>query len=80
LGTKNKPSPPPSSSASKPRRFKRSTSSPADALAAIEPPHDQGLTRMAFAEQQRWITVQEKTFTKWYDKFIWMCVPRSTVD
>lgn len=48
----------------KPRRFQRS-SSPAEALAAVEPPHDQGLTRMAFAEQQRWITVQQKTFTKW---------------
>ncbi len=24
-----------------------------------------GLTRMAYAEQQRWIKVQEKTFTKW---------------
>jgi hypothetical protein len=24
-----------------------------------------GLTKMAFAEQQRWITVQQKTFTKW---------------
>ncbi|KAH8176193.1 hypothetical protein LIA77_04611 [Sarocladium implicatum] len=46
-------------------RFRRSSSSPADALAAVEPPHDQGLTRMAFAEQQRWITVQQKTFTKW---------------
>lgn len=46
-------------------RFQRSSSSPADALAAIEPPHDQGLVRMAYAEQQRWITVQQKTFTKW---------------
>ncbi|KAF5590459.1 alpha-actinin [Fusarium pseudocircinatum] len=35
------------------------------ALAAVEPPHDQRLTRMAFAEQQRWVTVQQKTFTKW---------------
>lgn len=52
--------------ATKARRFHRSASSPADALAALEPPHDQGLTRMAFAEQQRWITVQQKTFTKWY--------------
>ena len=51
----------------KARRFtQRSSSSPADALAAVEPPHDQGLARMAFAEQQRWITVQQKTFTKWY--------------
>ncbi|KAL1889848.1 alpha-actinin [Ceratocystis pirilliformis] len=46
-------------------RFKRSASSPAEALAAVEPPKDQGLTKMAFAEQQRWITVQQKTFTKW---------------
>lgn len=53
-------------SLAKARRFQRSASSAADALAAVEPPHDQGLTRMAFAEQQRWITVQEKTFTKWY--------------
>ncbi|KAK4193667.1 hypothetical protein QBC35DRAFT_526948 [Podospora australis] len=45
-------------------RFKR-TSTPADALAATEPPHEQGLNRMAFAEQQRWIIVQQKTFTKW---------------
>ena len=49
-------------------RFGRSSCSPADALAAVEPPHDQGLTRMAFAEQQRWITVQQKTFTKWYEQ------------
>ncbi|KAK4211935.1 hypothetical protein QBC37DRAFT_203452 [Rhypophila decipiens] len=46
-------------------RFHRASSSPANALAATEPPHEQGLTRMAFAEQQRWITVQQKTFTKW---------------
>ena len=50
---------------SKSRRFQRSASNPADALAAKEPPHEQGLTRMAYAEQQRWITVQQKTFTKW---------------
>jgi len=56
-----------SSPTSKTRRFHRGTigSSPQDALAATEPPHEQGLTRMAFAEQQRWITVQQKTFTKW---------------
>lgn len=53
----------------KTRRFQRSTSGPAEALAAVEPPHDQGLTRMAFAEQQRWITVQQKTFTKWCAHF-----------
>jgi len=47
-------------------RFGKSVSSPAEALAALERPHEQGLTRMAFAEQQRWITVQQKTFTKWY--------------
>ncbi|KAJ5011221.1 Alpha-actinin-like protein 1 [Colletotrichum sp. SAR 10_99] len=53
-------------SVAKKNRFRSATgSSPADALAAIEPPHDQGLTRMAFAEQQKWITVQQKTFTKW---------------
>ncbi|KAM5351402.1 hypothetical protein ACJ41O_004125 [Fusarium nematophilum] len=55
-----KKKPPPKS-----RRFTPSSSTPADALAAVEPPHDQGLTRMAFAEQQRWIIVQQKTFTKW---------------
>ncbi|KAF7542561.1 hypothetical protein G7Z17_g11472 [Cylindrodendrum hubeiense] len=49
----------------KPRRFLRSSSSPADALAAVEPPHDTGLTKMAFADQQRWVAVQQKTFTKW---------------
>ncbi|KAM0272273.1 hypothetical protein ACHAQH_008745 [Verticillium albo-atrum] len=52
--------------AAKKQRFRTSTSSnPAAALAAIEPPHDQGLTKMAFAEQQKWVTVQQKTFTKW---------------
>lgn len=50
---------------SKSRRFRKNSANPADALAATEPPHEQGLTRMAFAEQQRWITVQQKTFTKW---------------
>lgn len=56
------------SSVAKKNRFRSATgSSPASALAAVEPPHDQGLTRMAFAEQQKWITVQQKTFTKWYD-------------
>ncbi len=56
-----------SSPTSRTKRFHRGTigSSPQDALAATEPPHEQGLTRMAFAEQQRWITVQQKTFTKW---------------
>ncbi|OLN85809.1 Alpha-actinin-like protein 1 [Colletotrichum chlorophyti] len=53
-------------SSAKKNRFRSATgSTPADALAAVEPPHDQGLTRMAFAEQQKWITVQQKTFTKW---------------
>ncbi|TVY86558.1 Alpha-actinin-like protein, partial [Lachnellula willkommii] len=47
--------------------FQRQTSSlPADhGLKAVEPPHEQALTKMAFAEQQKWITVQQKTFTKW---------------
>jgi type IV secretory pathway VirB10-like protein len=31
-----------------------------------EKANEQVLTKMAFAEQQRWITVQQKTFTKWY--------------
>lgn len=33
----------------------------------VEPPHEKALTSMAFAEQQKWITVQQKTFTKWYE-------------
>jgi hypothetical protein len=55
------------------RRFHRQTASlPAEknrtdeALKAVEPLHEQVLTKMAFAEQQKWITVQQKTFTKWY--------------
>ena len=52
------------------RRFLSPATGQADALAAVEPAHEQGLVRMAFAEQQRWITVQQKTFTKW-------CVPSS---
>ena len=50
------------------RGFRQKTSSlPADyGLKALEPPHEQVLTKMAFAEQQKWITVQQKTFTKWY--------------
>lgn len=51
------------------RGFRRqtTTSLPVDhGLKAIEPPHEQALTKMAFAEQQKWITVQQKTFTKWY--------------
>lgn len=35
------------------------TESPAGSL------HEQVLAKMAFAEQQKWITVQQKTFTKW---------------
>lgn len=67
LGSKGKDSS--SRDSSKARWLKRSASStPADALAAVEPAHDQGLARMTFTEQQRWITVQQKTFTKW-------CVP-----
>lgn len=50
------------------RGFRRQTTSlPIDhGLKAIEPPHEQALTKMAFADQQKWITVQQKTFTKWY--------------
>jgi hypothetical protein len=36
-------------------------------LKAIEPLHEHVMTKMAFAEQQKWITVQQKTFTKWYN-------------
>lgn len=36
-----------------------------EALKAVEPLHEPVLTKMAFAEQQKWITVQQKTFTKW---------------
>jgi hypothetical protein len=28
--------------------------------------HEQVLAKMAYAEQQKWITVQQKTFTKWW--------------
>ncbi|RFU80016.1 alpha-actinin 1 [Trichoderma arundinaceum] len=45
-----------------------SKASAADVLvdsSSIRGVHDQFLTRMTFSEQQRWITVQEKTFTKW---------------
>ena len=47
--------------------FRRQTASlaPDSGLKAVEPPHDQPLAKMAFAEQQQWITVQQKTFTKW---------------
>ena len=51
---------------SKRRRFLSSATGQVGALAAVEPAHEQVLTRMAFAEQQRWITVQQKTFTKWW--------------
>ncbi len=49
-------------------KYRRGTTSlpPEEGLKALEPPHEQGLTKMAYADQQRWITVQQKTFTKWY--------------
>jgi hypothetical protein len=52
------------------RRFRKGTNpdSRQAGLAATEPgppPHEKLLTKMAFAEQQHWITVQQKTFTKW---------------
>jgi hypothetical protein len=28
-------------------------------------PHEQALVKMAYAAEQKWITVQQKTFTKW---------------
>lgn len=36
-----------------------------EGLKAVEPIHDPKLGKMAYAEQQQWITVQQKTFTKW---------------
>lgn len=36
-----------------------------EALAAVEPAHERKPVKMGFAEQQKWITVQQKTFTKW---------------
>lgn len=56
------------------RNFRRKVSSlPADGLKAIEPPHERFKTKMAFAEQQQWITVQQKTFTKWYIQGLACC-------
>lgn len=49
----------------KPKRFPHSSISPENGLKALEPLHERNLTNMAFAEQQQWITVQQKTFTKW---------------
>ena len=31
-----------------------------------EKPNEHVLVSMAYAEQQKWVTVQQKTFTKWY--------------
>jgi hypothetical protein len=55
----------PSASPSSGRRWEKSTGTFADALAAVEPPREKERTKMAFSDQQRWITVQQKTFTKW---------------
>jgi hypothetical protein len=55
----------------KPKRFQqkaRNSLGPEEGLKAIEPLHDPSLVKMAFAEQQQWITVQQKTFTKWWVK------------
>lgn len=47
-----------------PTRFQRASSEPTRAPKLVtEQPA--GFTKMAFAEQQQWITVQQKTFTKW---------------
>lgn len=62
-----------------------SKASAADVLvdsSSIRGVHDQFLTKMTFSEQQRWITVQEKTFTKWCvfnllkrrNIFKWFCI------
>ncbi|KAK2600321.1 alpha-actinin [Conoideocrella luteorostrata] len=42
-----------------------SNNSTADALAALEPANELNLAKMSTLEQQRWINVQQKTFTKW---------------
>ncbi|EMR84302.1 putative alpha- sarcomeric (f-actin cross linking protein) protein [Botrytis cinerea BcDW1] len=46
-------------------KSKGSNSGSGEALKAVEPLHEHQLGKMAFAEQQQWITVQQKTFTKW---------------
>ncbi|KAI9646995.1 alpha-actinin [Ciborinia camelliae] len=46
-------------------KSKGSNSGSGRALKAVEPLHEHQLGKMAFAEQQQWITVQQKTFTKW---------------
>lgn len=46
-------------------KSKGSISGSGEALKALEPLHEHQLGKMAFAEQQQWITVQQKTFTKW---------------
>ncbi|TGO50198.1 hypothetical protein BCON_0189g00220 [Botryotinia convoluta] len=46
-------------------KSKGSISGSGEALKAVEPLHEHQLGKMAFAEQQQWITVQQKTFTKW---------------
>lgn len=50
----------------KAQRLIQYSDKPADTAAAVGPVHEQGLVKMTFAEQQRWVTVQQKTFTKWY--------------
>lgn len=58
-------------SESKKKGFHRTSASlPGEALAAVEPPHEHRFkTKMAYEDQQKWITVQQKTFTKWYHSF-----------
>ncbi|KAF7875002.1 hypothetical protein EAF04_002174 [Stromatinia cepivora] len=46
-------------------KSKGSNTGSGEALKAVEPLHEHQLGKMAFAEQQQWITVQQKTFTKW---------------
>jgi type IV secretory pathway VirB10-like protein len=47
-------------------RQKQRHSAPGDCAKGEEKANEQVLTKMAFAEQQKWITVQQKTFTKWW--------------
>lgn len=48
-----------------PTRFQRASSEPTRAPKLVTEQPAGSFTKMAFAEQQQWITVQQKTFTKW---------------
>lgn len=57
----------------KPRRFNNQPANNLGAqegLKAVEKLHDPSLVKMAYAEQQQWVTVQQKTFMKWLNSKI----------